>query len=104
MAHYCACGFYYVGSSFIDNDSAQVNWITKYNFQNETWMSNYVNSLYFTFITMITVGFGDIVPINTYEKIYVIFMTLVSCGVFAYAVNTIGRIFSDIAQREAVYK
>lgn len=53
---------------------------------------------------MITVGFGDIVPVNIYEKTYVIFMTLVSCGVFAYAVNTIGRIFSDIAQKEAAFK
>lgn len=53
---------------------------------------------------MITVGFGDIAPINILEKVYVIFMTIVSCGVFAYAVNTIGRIFSEMALREATYK
>jgi hypothetical protein len=39
---------------------------------------------------MITVGYGDIVPINPTEKIYVIIMTLVSCGIFAYALNIIG--------------
>ena len=38
---------------------------------------------------MITVGYGDIHPFT----IYVIIMTLISCGVFAYSVNTIGNIF-----------
>lgn len=45
---------------------------------------------------MITVGFGDIAPVNIYEKLFAIFMTLISCGVFAYAVNKIGGIFHDI--------
>lgn len=53
---------------------------------------------------MVTVGFGDIAPTNILEKIYVIFMTIVACGVFAYAVNTIGRIFSDMALKSANYK
>ncbi len=42
---------------------------------------------------MITVGYGDIVPKSSYEKIYVIVITVISCGVFAYTVNTIGSIF-----------
>jgi hypothetical protein len=42
---------------------------------------------------MITVGFGDIVPSNIYEKIYVMGMMLISCGFFGYSINTIGSIF-----------
>jgi len=59
----------------------------------EGWGLIYLDALYFSFITMVTVGFGDIVPISVNEKIYVIFFTLVSCGIFGYAVNTIGAIF-----------
>lgn len=44
---------------------------------------------------MITVGYGDIVPLTSLEKIYVIVMTLISAGVFAYSVNTIGNIFTE---------
>ena len=33
---------------------------------------------------MITVGYGDIVPISFPEKVYTIFITLISCAVFAY--------------------
>lgn len=35
---------------------------------------------------MITVGYGDIKPTTFPEKIITIILTLVSCGIFAYAV------------------
>lgn len=38
---------------------------------------------------MSTVGYGDILPINIYEKIYVILSTLIACGIFGYALSTI---------------
>lgn len=44
---------------------------------------------------MSTVGFGDISPTTYYEKIITIFLTIVSCGVFAFAMNTVGTIFRD---------
>lgn len=46
---------------------------------------------------MVTVGFGDIVPISSNEKIYVTLFSLVSCGIFGYAVNTIGAIFHELS-------
>lgn len=39
---------------------------------------------------MITVGYGDIAPVSTNEKSYVILMTLFSCGAFGYVVNKLG--------------
>jgi hypothetical protein len=45
---------------------------------------------------MMTVGYGDIAPTNSHERIYVMVVTLVSCGVFAYAVNTVGAIFQKM--------
>lgn len=41
---------------------------------------------------MITVGFGDIVPINTDEKLFAVFTMLVACGVFGYTMNTMGSV------------
>lgn len=43
---------------------------------------------------MITIGYGDITPVNIYEKVYVIGMTFISCGTFAYCINAIGNIFA----------
>jgi hypothetical protein len=39
---------------------------------------------------MITVGYGDIVPVTKPEKIYVILQTMVSSGVYGYFLNTVG--------------
>lgn len=63
------------------------------------WIDQYVDSVYFSIITMITIGYGDIFPINKYEKIYVIIMTFISCGLFAYCLNCIGEIFREIKQK-----
>jgi voltage-gated potassium channel Kch len=60
----------------------------------------YINAIYFSIITMVTVGYGDITPQNIREKIYLIIMTLFSSINFAYVVNTIGTIFTEIANKE----
>lgn len=53
---------------------------------------------------MISVGYGDITPINNIERVFVTFMTVFSCGTFAYVVNTIGALFEQLARNEAVYR
>ena len=35
---------------------------------------------------MITIGYGDIKPANTIERVFVMVISLIACGVFAYAV------------------
>ena len=42
-----------------------------------------------------TVGFGDNYPVTPIEKIYIIIMTVFSCALFAYTVNTIGSILTE---------
>ena len=53
---------------------------------------------------MITLGYGDIVPVTIFEKIYVIFVTFISCGVFAYSVNTIGNIITEMTRKSTDFK
>ena len=45
---------------------------------------------------MITVGYGDILPISVNEKAYVILMTIFTCGIFGFAVNKMGIIFNTM--------
>jgi hypothetical protein len=39
---------------------------------------------------MITVGYGDIVPKTSGERIFTIFIMILASGVFAYTMNSIG--------------
>ncbi len=57
----------------------------------------YVNCLYFSVVTIVTVGYGDFSPKdNQVEKIYVMGMILVGCGQHAYSISTIGNIIADL--------
>ena len=53
---------------------------------------------------MITLGYGDIVPTTSQERIYVIFVTLISCGVFAYSLNAIGGIVQEITKKNSDFR
>jgi len=49
----------------------------------------FIDSLYMTVITMSTVGFGEIHPLTGYEKLFTIFLILISIVVYAYAVTSL---------------
>ncbi|KAL4467392.1 hypothetical protein ABPG73_000483 [Tetrahymena malaccensis] len=98
LAHMNGCIFNYVAKNLDES------WLTKNNLQHTEWQVRYINSVYFSFITMVTVGYGDITPISLQEKVFVICMVAYSCGVFGYIVSSIGNIFTERVQIKAKYK
>lgn len=53
---------------------------------------------------MLTVGYGDILPVNDNEKIYAIGTMLIGCCLFGYIMNSIGSIFDHINNNEKVLR
>lgn len=53
--------------------------------------TNFLDSLYMTIITMTTVGFGEVHPLNRHEKIFTIFLILISIVVYAYSVTALSE-------------
>jgi hypothetical protein len=51
--------------------------------------THYLIALYWAFVTVTTVGFGDICPQNNSERMYVLFCTFLGTSVFAYMVGEI---------------
>lgn len=64
----------------------------------------YVSSVYFTSITVITIGYGDIHPVNATEQIVVIVMCLLACGIFGYSLNRIGEIIQNIYKKKNAFR
>lgn len=75
------------------DDSADC-WITNSHLQDEPIEEQYITTLYWAFTTMITVGYGDVHPESTTERIYVMIAMLVASGSFSYILNSIGNIVS----------
>lgn len=53
---------------------------------------------------MLTIGFGDIVPVSSLEKIFVIIMAMIGSIVFGFTISTIGTIILNITKQMADYK
>ncbi|KAL4475002.1 hypothetical protein ABPG74_001698 [Tetrahymena malaccensis] len=94
IVHYFACIFHYVGLYQID-DKVEISWINYYQLQNTAWQIRYNYSLYFSFITTATIGYGDLTPQNTSERSVVIVYSIVASMCFSYTVNTVGNVFQD---------
>ena len=103
IAHLSCCGWHYLASVEISYGVANT-WLDLLNIRNAEWQVKYVNSLYYSIVTMVTVGYGDITPQNTAEKIFAIIYIGMACGVFAYGVSEVGTILKDMYKSETDFK
>jgi len=61
VAHYFSCGFHYIGTFSVSDGKS---WLIDRGLTRSAWTDRYIEALYFSFITMATVGFGDVTPIS----------------------------------------
>jgi len=63
----------------------------------EGW--SYVDSLYFTTVTVTTVGYGDFVPLTTNGKLFTIFFSISGIGLALYILTVFGKYLISIRRR-----
>lgn len=96
VAHLISCFWVYVGLNYNNTH----NWLENYSLQDKTWDVQYLNSFYWSLVTIMTVGYGDIIPQNNVEKIYTLFVILFGCMMLPYSINCIGLIIQKMKQDE----
>ncbi|KAM3145530.1 hypothetical protein pb186bvf_002304 [Paramecium bursaria] len=99
--HFCACIWHYLALK--EREANIPNWIDDKNMGHLPWSDRYVTSLYWSVITSLTVGYGDITPQSKYEQIFVIFVAFTLCGMLGYTVTSIGEIFRLMREKNIQY-
>ena len=61
--------------------------------------SLYITSAYYSITTLTTVGYGDISPINNYEKVVASIGMILGSAIFAYMINHFGIILADMFKK-----
>ena len=71
-------------------------WIHAQNLLEADVYERYIYSIYYIAATMISVGYGDVTPKNSTECILSVCIMFLSGMFYAYSLNSIGNIISNI--------
>ena len=72
--HYCGCFWYYIAKI---NNFGPDTWVYQYNYQNNSDVSLYIASIYWTVTTLTTCGFGDIHAYNDCKQNIYIYIIII---------------------------
>ena len=97
--HLFSCLWYgiaYWESTYLGN---QNTWINKIDIMSETVMVKYIYALYFIIVSISSTGYGDILPTNYLECIFVSILLFFSSIIYVYSISAIGNILTKNSYR-----
>jgi hypothetical protein len=83
------------------DEGSKENWIYSKNFMDMNEFDLYVTSFYFTTTTVLTVGYGDISAVNSYEKLICILLMIIGVISFSFATGSLSSIIANYDSSEA---
>jgi len=83
LMHWVACGWYFIGA----NLGQARTWFDLQKIHEMSKISKYAYAFYWSAVSMMTVGYGDIIPQNIYETAYATIIVVIGCGLFAYYIK-----------------
>jgi len=98
--HVASCIWYIIVEMESSNSS---NWIMVSNLQNSTSFAKYMASLYFMVVTVSTIGYGDLLPANSIERIIISLLTIIGIFVYSFTVGTLVQTLTSIDKRDVKY-
>lgn len=98
--HMIACFYYFIPKYFYNSTNS---WLVDYKYADKTLFEKYCAAFYWSFQTMTTVGYGDVGPLHTLERMYSILWIFLGVGFFSYMVGNLTSIMSSISKRDGEY-
>lgn len=97
-AHIIACIWVFIAK--VDGYNPDT-WVVRHEYRDDSDGVIYLASLYWTFTSMSTVGYGDITARTDMEQVLAIILMLFGVVFFSFVIGSISSIFSRIDTREA---
>ncbi|RLN49825.1 hypothetical protein BBJ29_004634 [Phytophthora kernoviae] len=89
-SHWLSCFFFLVG---LDDEDG---WVNSMGLLDKDLYEKYVTSFYWAIMTMTTVGYGDVHPTTTRERIFAIVAMVVGAWVFAYGITNVVAMVTNL--------
>ena len=99
IGHIIACAWW-----FLPDVMTSHPWFDYYGFQGGTISDKYIVSLYWTFTTLSTVGYGDITAKSSPERLLNCFIMLVGASLFGFVVTAVSALVTNLDASEARIK
>lgn len=102
IAHFLACLMFAVSTSDLEPNSIVQLITNKSDESDDHIIDLYISSLYWAVVTMTSVGFGDIAPVTTKERIVGLFAMFFSSITFGIIVGNIGNIMEKYTKKDSI--
>jgi hypothetical protein len=100
LIHTVAC-LWFLTSSI--NDFPEASWVVQSGLLEESAVSQYIRSLYWTVTTMTTVGYGDIIPGIDIEYIFALLTMLSGASLYALVIGNIASTINSLDKTKSAY-
>lgn len=94
VAHLLACFWYYITTPDVTGDKNSRTWVKEFGYEHLPIFDQYVGSLYWVMITIITVGYGDVHATNSREQLFSIFTMLCGSVMMGAVISQVTRIMA----------
>ncbi|PHT94286.1 Potassium channel AKT1 [Capsicum annuum] len=101
--HSAGCFYYWLATRYHNSDSTWLG-VNIPDFKARSIWLGYTYSMYWSIVTLTTVGYGDLHAVNTEEKIFTIFYMLFNIGLTAYLIGNMTNLIVHTAVRTFVMR
>lgn len=104
-AHWCGCLFFLLARW---QDFSDETWVVIRQFEGKSLLESpislqYLNSLYWSFTIMTTIGFGDIIPGTDIERLFVSFFMFLGACIFAYGISNMCSVVLNLDKNAVLF-
>jgi hyperpolarization activated cyclic nucleotide-gated potassium channel 1 len=93
LVHIMGCVWYFSAKL---QDFAPDTWVGAYDIIDESKMTHYISSVYWTLTTLATIGYGDITPQNDLERMVCITWMIFGVGFYTYIIGSLSSLIFQL--------